>query len=108
MVSFYERLSLVIQVFLLVAGLGALVVYWFQLRAMRKSLQQTLIMQRRELYTGMTTSLTDDEVSAMMLHVADHFNPEIYRERLCGKRTANTKLSLNEEKVSLPGNFDEF
>ena len=33
------------------------VVYWFQLRAMRKSLQQTLIMQRRELYTGMTTSL---------------------------------------------------
>ena len=45
----------------------------------------------------------------MMLHVAGSLQPPKYTEkRLCGKRTANTKLSLNEEKVSLPGTSTSF
>jgi hypothetical protein len=55
--TLYKAQSLMRQIFLLVAGAVAVIVYFKQLKAMRASLQQTLIMQRRELYSSMTNSL---------------------------------------------------
>jgi len=80
----FEILSLEIQALLLVVTGVGVGVYLSQLKAMRESHHQSLIIQRRELYYK-TTSLSDEEISTMMLHLADHFDPEIYRKRYHGE-----------------------
>ena len=94
----YEVWTLVLGGIGIAAGIVTVLVYYRQLRAMQASLEQQralleqqqdslenqLVMQRRELYSNMTTSLTADEVNAMMLHVADHFNIDVYKQRYEG------------------------
>jgi hypothetical protein len=80
----YEVCSLTLEASLLVAGVATVIVYFNQLKTMRAQTEYTLVLKRRELYSNMTTSLTADEVAAMMLHVADHFDIDVYRERYAG------------------------
>lgn len=57
------------------------IVYYKKLKTVQASLQQTLVIQRRDLYSSWTTSLSGNEVDTMMLHVADHSDPKIYEAR---------------------------
>ena len=79
-----QAATLVTQAIILIAGIATVIVYFRQHQFMRDQLQQTIIMQRRELYVNMTTSLEDEDVVTMMLHAADHFDLDVYEKRYKG------------------------
>jgi hypothetical protein len=107
-----EILTLSLGLAGLVAGIVTVVVYHRQLKAMRGALVQQqfsleqqqaalenqLLMQRRELYSSMTTTLTADEVSAMLLHVADHLDVEVYKTRYAGSERRIRSYFLMKRK----------
>jgi hypothetical protein len=91
----YEILALTIwTISLVVAFVGA----YRQLRIMRESREHTLIVQQVEAYVRMTTSVTDNEVETMMLHIADHFEREIYLDRYHGRPNRIRSYLLMKKK----------
>jgi len=92
-----EFITMVIQAIGIIPVAIAAIIYLAQLFSMRESHIQSLIIQRRELYFK-TTSLTEEELDTMLLHLADHFDLTIYFQRYKGNRQRIKSYFLMKRK----------
>jgi hypothetical protein len=92
-----QTLALVVQALALIVAAIVLVIYLRQLKAMQRSNLQSLIIQRREMHQ-LTMRLSDEEVDAMLLHVADHFDVQKYRTEYAGHPRKTKSYLLMKRK----------
>jgi hypothetical protein len=84
LLKFAPVIACVIQTLTFVTAISTLVVLYRQLRTALNSVRLSTMMQRRDMYIGLTNTLPEKDVETMLLHAVDHFDGDVYLKRYRG------------------------
>lgn len=89
---------LIAQILLGLAPWIALYIVYNQLQTHGQLLKLNTSAIRHQHFIALTDCLTDKIEETMLLHVIDHFQPDVYRARYEGKETATKSYLLMKRK----------
>lgn len=84
LLKFAPVIACFIQTLTFLTTISTFIVLYRQLHTAVNNVRLSTMMQRRDMYIGLTNTLPEKDVEAMLLHPADHFDGDVYLNRYRG------------------------